>query len=173
MLDGLKQTLETCKHRGGCSSVGIESGVMTVMSRPPQEGYSLQSVVSGMIGGNMGIQRNVYVVAAALLLSVSACQSREERVSEAVNDGMKSIGKEEQEAQREVGKAMDNRNETLQAVNEDVREKKLELDEAKIDATKEMANAERKVDDEKIEATEEIVDAEADARKDVEDAMKD
>lgn len=109
---------------------------------------------------------------ALLAVSVASCKSKEERVSDAMHDGMKKVESEQREAQKEIGRAAEKRDDKAAEVAEDIHEKQRELDQAKIDATKEMADAERKVDDEKIEATKEITDAQADARENVDEEMQ-
>jgi hypothetical protein len=77
---------------------------------------------------------------------------------------------EEREAREEIGAATSERNDVAEREARRVGKKEKELDQAKIDATKAMADAERKIDDEKVEATEELTEAEKEAREGVEEA---
>lgn len=94
--------------------------------------------------------RIVSLVLISAALVFAACKSPQEKVVD-----------ENIEAAQEIGEAEENLAETARDVQKDIDEADpQDSEEEKIEATREMADAEKEVDEEKIEATEEIVDAE-------------
>jgi hypothetical protein len=97
------------------------------------------------------------VVSTFLLFSLTGCQNdhrevvKEQReASKEIRDAQQNVAKEQREAAGEINDAR------ARGDIDDVQDEKIE-------ATKEIAKAERKVEDEKIEATKEITDAKRDA----------
>lgn len=87
------------------------------------------------------------------LCVLSACKSTHE-----------DVVKEQKEAQHEIGEAQDKASEVEKRALKKVEEQRAAGDAAgiedkKIEATEEIAKAEKKVEDEKIEATKEITDS--------------
>ncbi|MFN8391756.1 MAG: hypothetical protein U0136_15815 [Bdellovibrionota bacterium] len=95
------------------------------------------------------------ILLCALILGCGtvACRSPEQKVQDEKVEAAREIGKAEQKAAKTEADAQHN-------VAVAAPDKK---DEAKIDATEKIADAEKKVDDEKVEATKEISKAEQDA----------
>lgn len=100
----------------------------------------------------MGLLRLGVVLAGCAV--ITACQSPQE-----------NLESERREAQREVSEAASEVRDTEVKAAEDIADAdtKEELEERKLEATEDLAEAERELDDEKVEATEEVAEAKAEA----------
>jgi hypothetical protein len=100
-----------------------------------------------------------------LLISITAlgaCKTPEEKVVSERKEAAKEITSAEQNVERV-------RQEEAKKIAETHGAKKVE--DAKIDATENIADAKKEVQDEKVEATKEVVDAEQKAKKDAAPAV--
>lgn len=139
----------------------------------------------------MNTKLSLLCLTALLAMSTSACESREERVSEAVRDGQRARLSETNEAQREISKAQQNVNETKIDKAREIADAQAALDKArasgdidaiasaqmkleakKSEAGRDVADAQIKVEDEKVEATKELADAERKADENVREAAE-
>ncbi len=120
------------------------------------------------------IMNNLFFSVFLLLftMNITACRSKEEKVTDALEKAGKKIVEEENKSAAKIDKATENLQKTEAEVNKDIAEKQKELEEEKIEATKKIADAEAKVDEKKIDATESEAEVKKDAIEDVEKAIK-
>ena len=102
------------------------------------------------ISNNSGIA----IAVLCALIGTTGCESRQEKVSDAVSDGNKKIAAEQAEAAKEIGRAQ------------------LKLDQTARDAQDEMNTAREKLIKEQHEASKEIGKAQQKAAEDVQDAAQ-
>ena len=129
------------------------------------------------------------IPAALCALLLSSCESREQRVNDAVRDGQRAMLSEKQEAQREIGKAEVDLQREQQKQAEKIAEAARKLDEARVtgsadkiaeaenelqkikaDASKAIAGAQKEIVDQSAEARKELSNTRQDVQKDVRDA---
>ena len=117
------------------------------------------------------VYQSLFIVGLAIA-GLVGCESRNDKIQSAVEDGNKAIAAQQAQSQKEVDKAVVKAHEERVGAATEVAEAQRIVEEKKIESLKVASAAQAKVDQEKLEAEKKISETTHDAERKVESAAK-